>query len=90
MDKKYLEKIGDIDKKIAEISGLVTTTGLNTKNREVNSKIPVDSGLMTTAVIDTKIKEVKNKIPHIVVQSAKEIMMLNYQKSRENTLLLPS
>ena len=68
----------------------MTTTGLNTKNREVNNKIPVDSGLVTAAVIDTKIKEVENKIPHIVVQSTKQIMMLNYQISRENTLLLPS
>ena len=68
----------------------MTTTGLNTKNREVNSEILIDSGLMTTAVIDTKIKEVENKIPHIVVQSAKEIMILNYQKSRGNTLLILS
>ena len=47
-DKQYLEKkIGDVDKKITDISGLVTTTILNTKIREAEYKIP-DLGKYTT------------------------------------------
>ena len=42
---KYLEKkIGDVDKKIPEVSGLLTTTVLRTKINEVENKITKMSG----------------------------------------------
>ena len=44
------------------MSGLVTTTVLNTKNSEVENKIPSTSNLVTTTVLNTKISEVENKI----------------------------
>ena len=58
-DKENLEKnIGDVDKKIQDMSGLVITAVLNTKMYEVENKIPDTSSLMTTAVLNTKIGEV--------------------------------
>ena len=64
-DKQILEKknIGDVEKKILDTSGLVTTTVLNTKTSEVENKIPSASSLETTTVLNTKISEVENKIP---------------------------
>ena len=63
-DKQYLEKkIGDIDKRIPDTSGLVTATVLNTKISEVENKILNTSSLVTTTVLNTKISEVENKIP---------------------------
>ena len=58
MDKK----IGDINKKIPDISALVTTTVLNTKISEVENKILDTRGLVITTVDNTKIGEAKNKI----------------------------
>ena len=46
------------------ISGLGTTTPLNTKISEVESKIPNTSNLVTTNVLNTKISEVKKRIPN--------------------------
>ena len=58
-DKQYLEeKIGDVDKKIPDVSGLVTT-----KIGEFGIKIPDPSSLVTTTVLNKKIKEGKSKIP---------------------------
>ena len=63
--KQNLEKkIGDVDKKIPDTSGLVTTTVLNTKISEVENKIPNTSNLVATTVLNTKISEVENKIPN--------------------------
>ena len=54
-DKQNLEKKnGYVDKQIADTSGLVTTTVLNTKISEVGNKIPNTSNLVTTAVLNTK------------------------------------
>ena len=47
-------KISGVEIKIAETSGLVTTTAFNTKLSEVESRIPSISG-------DVKIKDIKGK-----------------------------
>ena len=49
------------------MSGLVTTTVLNTKISEVENKIPNCCGLVTTAVLNTKISEVQKKIFLIMI-----------------------
>ena len=54
-------KIGGVNKKIPDASGLVTTTVLNTKISEAEDKMP--STLMTTTILNTEISEVENKIP---------------------------
>ena len=59
------KKIGDVDKKIPEVTGLVTTTVLDTKIGEVEHQIPDTSALVTTTVLDTKIGEVQKKIPDV-------------------------
>ena len=46
-DKQNLEK-KDVDKKIPDTSGLVTTTVLNTKISEVENKIPENFKFITT------------------------------------------
>ena len=46
------------------MSGLVTTTVLNTKISEAENKIPNTSGLVTTTVLNTKLSELENKIPN--------------------------
>ena len=56
------EKIGNVDKKNTDTSGLVTTTILNTKISEVEYKILDTSSSVTAAVLNTKIGEVENKI----------------------------
>ena len=56
-------KIGEIETKIPDASGSVTTIILNTKISEVENKIPDTSSLVTTTVLNTKISEVENKIP---------------------------
>ena len=62
-DKQNLEKeIGDVDKKITDLSDLVTTTVLNTKISKNENKIP-DTSLMTETALNTKISEVENKTP---------------------------
>ena len=43
--------------KIQDISGLVTTTVLNTEIREVENKIPNTSNLVTANVLNTDISE---------------------------------
>ena len=59
------KKIGDVDKKIPEVSGVVTTTVLDTKIGEVENQIPDTGALVTTTVLDTKIGEVQKKIPYV-------------------------
>ena len=48
------EKIGDVDKKTADISGLITTV-LNTKIGEVENKMLETSSLVITIVLNTKV-----------------------------------
>ena len=43
------------------MSGLVTTTVLNTKLSEAENKMPNASGSMTTTVLNPKISKVENK-----------------------------
>ena len=62
--KQSLE-IGDVDDKIPDISGLVTTTVLNTNIGEVVNKIPGTSCLVTPAVLIAKIGDVEAKIPDV-------------------------
>ena len=54
-----LKKTGDVDKKIPDTSGLVTTTFLNTKISEVENKIPDKSGSVTTIVLNRKIRIIR-------------------------------
>ena len=50
-DKQKLEKKnGDVDNKIPDINGLVTTTVLSTKISKVENKIPNVSSLVTTRI----------------------------------------
>ena len=60
MDKN----IRDVDKKVPDVSGLVTTTVLNTKISEVENKIQDTSSLVITTFFNTKTGEVENKIPY--------------------------
>ena len=54
-DKQKLEKrIGDVDKKLPDMSGSVNTTVLNTKISEVENKIPNTSGLVTAVKLRIK------------------------------------
>ena len=46
--------MGDADKKLLDISGLVTTSVLNTKNGEVVNKILDTSGLIKKQIITPK------------------------------------
>ena len=62
-------------------SGLVNTTVLNTKIKEVESKIPNTNSLVTTSVFSTKISEVENKIP----DHAKYITTLEFNKLTAET-----
>ena len=55
------KKIGDVDKKIPDTSGLVTTTVLNTNIKEVDSKIPDLRGLVKKTDYDTNISEIAKK-----------------------------
>ena len=54
--------VGNVDKK-CHISGLVTTTVLNTKIGEVENTRSCD--LVTTTILNIKIGEVENKIPDV-------------------------
>ena len=58
------KKIGDVDKKTPDTSGLATTTVLNSKIREIENKIPNTSKLVTTIILNTKISEAENRIPN--------------------------
>ena len=61
-DKQRLKKKMDLNNKIPDVSGLVTTNVLNTKISEVENKIPDTSGAVAT-VLNTLIIEAENKIP---------------------------
>ena len=52
---------GVVAKKIPDVGGLVTTTFLDTKIKEVNNKIPNVSGLVKKTDYDVKISEIEGK-----------------------------
>ena len=63
-DKQGLEKkIEDFNRKILDVSNLISNTTLNTNIDEVNKKIPDVSGLVTNTALNAKIDEVENRIP---------------------------
>ena len=59
---KFREKKSEILLKIPDVSGLVTSTILNTKIGAIENKIRDTSSLVTTTVLNTNIGEVENKI----------------------------
>ena len=73
--QKLEKKIGDIDKKIPDVSGLMTMTVLDTKIKEVDNKIPDLSGLIKKIDYEAKILEIKGK--HL---------LLDYNKFMSNIL----
>ena len=61
-DKQILEKkIADVDKKVPEGSGLVTTNFVDTKIKGVENKILNVSDLVKKADYDTKISDIEGK-----------------------------
>ena len=61
-DKQSLEeKIGDVDKKRPNVSGLVTTNFLNTKISKVENEIPNVSGVVQKSDYDAKITDIKGE-----------------------------
>ena len=58
-------KIKDVGKKVPKVSGLVTTTLVDTKIGKVENKIPDTRALVNTAVLNTKHGEDENKIPDV-------------------------
>ena len=59
------------------MSGLVTTTILNTEASEIENKIPDISGLMTTAILSKKINEFEDKSP----ANSKQVTTQQFSKS---------
>ena len=53
--------VGDVDKKIPNVSELVTTTARNTKIIEVKNKFPNVSGLVKKTDYDAKISAIEGK-----------------------------
>ena len=51
----------EVENKIPDASGLVTTTVLNTIIGEIKNKIPVVSGVVIASVLNTKIGNIENK-----------------------------
>ena len=58
----FEDKIGKIDKKFPDVSGLVKKTNFNTKVTEIEGKIPSISGLLPTNTFNSKVGELENKI----------------------------
>ena len=52
----FEDKISKIDKKIADVSGLVKKTDFNSKISEVEGKIPSITGLATNSKLTTVVK----------------------------------
>ena len=62
-DKQGLEKyIEDVNNKIRDTIGLVTSANVNTKIDEVENKIPDTGGLETKSSLNTKIEQIENKL----------------------------
>ena len=60
-ETKFREKIGDVNKKITDVSGLVTNSVLETNIKEVQNKILVVNDLVKKVDYDAMILEVKRK-----------------------------
>lgn len=59
-DKQGLEKkIEDFDRKILDVSNLISNTTLKTNIDEVNKKIPDVSGLVTNTALNAKIDKLR-------------------------------
>ena len=66
--KQSLEKeTRNVDKKVLDVSALVTATLLYTKIGGIKNRTPDTSGLVTITVFNTKIGEAENKIPDVSV-----------------------
>lgn len=62
-DKQGLEKyIEDVNNKIRDTIGLVTSANVNTKIDEVENKIPDTGGLEIKSSLNTKIEQIENKL----------------------------
>ena len=59
------KKIGDIENKILDVTGLVTAAVLHTKVSEVDNKDPDFSDLVTTVLLNKDMSEVEKKIPDV-------------------------
>ena len=74
-DKQNLwGKIGEVEKKVPDVSALVTTAVLKTNISEIENKILDASGLVLTTSLNTKNGEVENKI-----QDVSKIQNTKYQ-----------
>ena len=76
------KKVGDVDKKISGISGVVSATALNRETCEVENKIPVICGLGTTIVLNTKIRESKNTLKYNTLRQ--NILLEISEKEKKN------
>ena len=73
----FEEKIGNVENKILDVRGLVTTTFFNTKIKEGENKITDTTNLMTTSILNTKTKlKTKIKIPDISKKVKNPILTL--------------
>ena len=59
--------MGDVEKKIPDNSGLMTTPISNQKVSEGENKIPDTSGLVTKAILNTKISKLRTNFSVIVI-----------------------
>ena len=64
-ETKCREQVGDVNKKILEVSGLITATVFYAKFGQLKNEITYTSDLVTTTVLNTKIGEVGRKIPNV-------------------------
>ena len=56
-ETKFRKKIENVDKKLFDVSGLVTTTVLDTKIKEIDNTIPDLSGLLKKTYYEVEILE---------------------------------
>ena len=83
--KKNLDENLDVNIKIPEVTRLVTTAVLNTRNSEVDNKTPDTSGLVTTTVLNTKIIEVEHQVPkHDAYSATQEFSKLLAENFKES------
>ena len=76
-DKLDLEKkIGDVDKKIPDTSGLVKKSDFSSKITQIEGKIPSISGLATNSALTA----VENKIPNVSGLIKKQTITQNFVK----------
>ena len=75
-----IKKIGESENKISEVSGLETSTALNTKIGEVENKIPDSNGLEATAILNTKIGKTEDK--HLMLWLSQEHRFTNSDNNK--------